>query len=208
MTAVDRSATERARRVWDRQADRFDGQMGFWERVLFPGDRAWACRRARGRVLEVAVGTGRNLEHYPGDVQVTGIDLSSEMLARARARAEEVRPDAELQLGDAQELPFEDATFDTVVCTLSLCSIPDDRTAVAEMVRVLRPGGELVLVEHVASNVRAVRAVQWLIHQVTYRIALEHMLRRPRLVLADLGLKLAHFERRKAGIVERLVAVK
>lgn len=208
MTAVDRSATERARRVWDRQADRFDGQMGFWERVLFPGDRAWACSRARGRVLEVAVGTGRNLEYYPADVQVTGIDLSPEMLARARERAEKVRPDAQLELGDAQRLPFEDATFDTVVCTLSLCSIPDDRAALAEMARVLHPDGQLVLVEHVASNVRAVRAVQWLIHQVTYRIALEHILRRPRLVLADLGLKLAHFERRKAGIVERIVAVK
>lgn len=208
MTAVDRSATERARRVWDRQADRFDGQMGFWERVLFPGDRQWACRQARGDVLEVAVGTGRNLEHYPGDVRVTGIDLSPQMLARARRRAEQVRPDTDLREGDAQALPFEDDSFDTVVCTYSLCSIPDDRQAVAEMARVLRPGGSVILVEHVASPRRGVRAIQWLIHQVTHRFALEHMLRRPRRVVAEVGLDPVHLERRKAGIVDRIVACK
>ncbi len=200
--------TRRAKRIWDRQAGRFDSQMGFWERVLFPGDREWACGQARGDVLEVAVGTGRNLEHYPDDVHLTGLDLSPEMLARARRRAEQVRPDADLQEGDAQALPFEDESFDTVVCTYSLCSIPEDRRAVAEMARVLRPGGSLILVEHVASPQRAVRAIQWIIHQVTHRFALEHMLRRPRRVVAELALEPVHLERRKAGIVDRIVARK
>lgn len=202
------SETQRAKRIWDRQAERFDRQMGFWEGVLFPGDREWACRQARGDVLEVAVGTGRNLEHYPEDVRVTGVDLSPEMLARARRRAEQVRPGADLREGDAQALPFEHESFDTIVCTYSLCSIPDDRRAVAEMARVLRPGGSLILVEHVASPRGAVRAIQWLIHQVTHRFALEHMLRRPRRVVAELGLEPVHLERRKAGIVDRIVARK
>ncbi|MBW3665356.1 MAG: methyltransferase domain-containing protein [Actinobacteria bacterium] len=182
--------------------------MAFWERVLFGGDRQWACSRARGDVLEVAVGTGRNLEHYPPDVRLTGVDLSPEMLALARERARAVKADADLREADAQQLPFDDESFDTVVCTFSLCSIPDDRRAVAEMARVLRPGGQVVLVEHVGSPSRAVRAVQWLLHQLTYRLCCEHMLRQPRRALAAAGLEPVAFERRRLGIVDRLLARK
>lgn len=204
----DAATTAKVRRVWDRQAKAFDRQMAFWERRLFDGDREWACGQARGDVLEVAVGTGRNLEHYPPEVRLVGIDLSSEMLARARQRSAQVRPDADLREADAQRLPFGDASFDTVVCTYSLCSIPDDRRAVAEMARVLRPGGALILAEHVGSPNRWVRAVQWLIHQITYRLAHEHQLRRPYTVVLETDLEPTHHERRKAGIVERLVARK
>lgn len=204
MTEVD--ATERVRRVWDRQAERFDREMAFWERILFEGDREWACAQARGDVLEIAVGTGRNLAHYPTGIRLTAVDLSGEMLARARTRASELGLEVDLRRADAQRLPFDDRSFDTVVCTFSLCSIPDDRAAVAEVARVLRPGGHAVLVEHVGSPSRGVRAVQWLIHQVTYRVAMEHMLRRPRLAIAAAGLEPVHLERRKAGIVDRIVA--
>lgn len=151
---------------------------------------------------------GRDLEHCPPQVDVVGIDLSDEMLAWGRRRAAEVRPDADLRRGDAQQLPFEDASFDTVVCTFSLCSISDDRRAVVEMARVLRPGGRLILAEHVASPSRPVRAVQWLIHQITYRLACEHMLRRPRIAVAEAGLEVQHRERRRLGIVDRIVAGK
>ncbi len=208
-TARLRRADEGPRsQVWDRQAPRFDRQMAFWERVLFSGDRQWACAQASGDVLEVAVGTGRNLDHYPADVHLTGIDLSPEMLARARERASKVRPDANLREADAQQLPFDDASFDTVVCTFSLCSIPDDRVAVAEMARVLRPGGRLLLVEHVASPNRPVRAVQWLLHQVTHRFFCEHMLREPRRAVRGAGLEIIRAERRRAGIVDRIAATK
>lgn len=208
MESQGASATERARRVWNRQAHRFDKQMGFWERVLFPGDREWACAQARGDVLEVAIGTGRNLEHYPDGTRITGVDISPEMLDRARERAARVRPGTELVEGDAQALTFADASFDTVLSTYSLCSIPDDVAAVREMARVLRPGGTLVLVEHVASPRAGVRAIQWLLHQVTYRLALEHMLRRPRRAVAGTGLEPVSLQRRKAGIVDRIVARK
>jgi ubiquinone/menaquinone biosynthesis C-methylase UbiE len=83
----------------------------------------------------VAIGTGLNLSFYAADVRLTGIEWSPAMLDIARRRARDLNHGADLREGDAQELPFPDASFDTVVCTLALCAIPDDRAAVAEMTR-------------------------------------------------------------------------
>jgi ubiquinone/menaquinone biosynthesis C-methylase UbiE len=114
-------------------------------------------------VLELGVGTARNLPFYPRDVTLTGIDLSAEMLVIGRRRAELLGRGADLRLGDAQAPEFPDESFDTVVCTLSLCTIPDPRRAVAEARRVLRPGRRMLLLEHVRSPVGAVRALQRLL---------------------------------------------
>jgi ubiquinone/menaquinone biosynthesis C-methylase UbiE len=141
--------TERLKRHWEKEAPTYDRRMSFFERVLFGDGREWVCSRASGEVLEVAVGTGRNFPFYPQGVRLTGIDLSPPMLEIAWERADEVGVDADLREGDAQELPFPEASFDTVVCTLSLCNIPNDRRAIAEMKRVLRPGGRLLLLDHV-----------------------------------------------------------
>lgn len=201
-------ATERQRRVWDKRAPTYDRMMGLMERLLFGDGRAWACSQASGEVLEVAVGTGRNFPFYPDGVRLTGIELSDEMLAIARRRAAELAQEILLLQGDAQALAFPDASFDTVVCTLSLCSIPDDRKAVAEMKRVLRPGGRLLLLDHVPSTTRVWRDLQWLIEQVTLRVEGEHLLRRPLEHVRAEGFEIEHAERLKAGIVERVSARK
>jgi len=129
---------EQVRRVYEREADNYDRDVKLPERLLFSGGREWVCARAEGEVLEIAVGTGRNFPYYPDGVRLTGIEFVPAMLDIARRRAFELGRPVELRLGDAQALEFEDATFDTVVCTLSLCTIPDDRAAVAEVRRVLR----------------------------------------------------------------------
>jgi len=159
-------------------------------------------------VLEVAVGTGRNFSFYPDGIRLTGIELSAEMLAIARRRAAEVGLQAELLQGDAQALAFPDVSFDTVVCTFSLCSISDDRKAIAEMRRVLRPGGKLLLIDHVPSTTRLWRDIQWLLEQATVRLEGEHMLRRPLELVRAERFEIERAERFKAGIVERLVARK
>lgn len=201
-------ATERQRRVWDRRASTFDRSMDLMERLLFGDGRAWACAQASGDVLEVAVGTGRNFGFYPAGVRLTGIELSTEMLAIARRRAVEVGLRADLLQGDAQALAFPDASFDTVVCTFALCSIPDDRSAVAEMKRVLRPGGRLLLIDHVPSTVPVWWGLQWLLEQVTVRVEGEHFLRRPLKLVQEEGFTIERTERLKAGIVERVSARK
>jgi ubiquinone/menaquinone biosynthesis C-methylase UbiE len=108
--------------------------------------------------------------------------------------------------GDAQDLPFPDESFDTAVCTLSLCNIPDDRKAVAEMKRVLRPGGRLLLLDHVRAASRLGRAVQRVLEVVMVPLEGEHLLRRPLEHVQAEGFEVEQRERYKAGIVERLSA--
>ncbi len=200
--------TERVRRIYDESAGRYDRQIGFFERLLFRGGREWVCSQARGEVLEVAVGTGRNLPFYPKEVRLTGVELSPAMLEVAQARVRELGVETDLVVGDAQALPFPDEAFDTVVMTLSLCTIPDDREALAEASRVLRPGGRLLLLEHVRSPVLPVRAVQRVLDPLFVRLGADHLLREPLDHLEDVGLEVERLERSKLGIVERLSARK
>ena len=200
--------TERVRRIWERLAPRYDKDIKFFERVLFAGGREWVCSQARGKVLDIGVGTGRNLAYYSPDVILTGIDLSAPMLDVARQRADQLGRQADLRIGDAQALEFADETFDTVVFTLALCSIPDDRTAISEAQRVLRPGGQLLLMEHVASPTPLVRAVQRLLDWITVRTVADHLVREPLVNVKALGFKVEQVERLKWGIVERVAATK
>jgi len=195
-------------RYWDKHASRYDREMDFWDRHLFGASRPWACGRAAGDVLEVAIGTGRNLPYYPDGVRLTGVDLSAQMLGIARDRAAALGLPADLRPGDAQWLDFGDGSFDTVVCTLGLCAIPDDQRAISEMARVLRPGGRLLLVDHVAARPAVLRALQWLYERLTIPLAGEHFRRRPLTHVRDLGFRIDQVERFRLGIVERLAATK
>ena len=198
--------TDRVRRVQDKHASGYDRQMGFFERLLFGGTREWACSQMKGEVLEIAVGTGRNIPLYPTDVRVTAVELSPQMLALAEARTKELGADVDLRLGDAQALDFEDARFDTVLITFALCTIPDDRRAAEEAFRVLRPGGQLVAVEHVRSPVRAVRVAQRAIDPLSVRFGADHLVREPLDYLPDVGFQVEEVRRSKAGIVEHVRA--
>jgi ubiquinone/menaquinone biosynthesis C-methylase UbiE len=200
--------TERVRRLQDREAHRYDRRIAFVERVLVEGGREWVCGRARGRVLEVAVGTARNVRYYPAEVILTGVELSEQMLAIGRRRAHELGRDVDLRLGDAQALDFDDGAFDTVVCTLALCTVPDPRRAVAEARRVLRPGGRILLLEHVRSPLLAVRLVQHLLEPLSLHLAADHLTREPLDDLAAEGFEIETVERSKWGLVERVSARK
>jgi ubiquinone/menaquinone biosynthesis C-methylase UbiE len=200
--------TERWRRYWDKQAQTYDRQMSVFDRFLFADSRDWVCRQAVGDVLEVAIGTGLNLDHYPPEVRLTGIENSAAMLQHARRRAEATHRDAVLLEGDAQRLDFPDAAFDTVVCTYALCAIPDEHRAVAEMWRVLRPGGLLLLADHVASSLGLLRGIQRILELVTVPVGGEHFLRRPLTTAQAAGFEVLRNERFKLGIVERVAACK
>jgi len=205
---TDEDPTVKARRVWDGFAPRYDRSMRFFERLQFGGGRQWVCSRARGEVLEVGVGTGLNLSFYPADITLTGVDLSPAMITIARKRADEMGRAVDLRESDAQALPFPDASFDTVVSTLTLCVVPDDRATIAEMWRVLRPGGRLLLLDHIGSNWWPIWAGQRLLETVTIRSSGEHQTRRPLPLAMAAGFKPQEVERLKAGTVERVHARK
>jgi ubiquinone/menaquinone biosynthesis C-methylase UbiE len=197
------------RRAWDKQATSYDRQIGWWERrLLGEHNRAWACGRARGDLLEVAIGTGLNIPLYDPDLKLTGVDLSAAMLDIARQRAADLDRAIDLQEGDAHHLAFADESFDTVLSTFSLCNIPDPHQAVGEMRRVLRPGGRLVLVDHVRSTVRPIFWLQKGIEVISVRIDGDRMTRRPADIVGQHRFEIVERDRFRWGIVERLVAVK
>ncbi|MDQ3571405.1 MAG: methyltransferase domain-containing protein [Actinomycetota bacterium] len=200
--------TDRVRRIQDKHAPGYDRQISFFERVLFGEGRQWVCSRVRGKTLELAVGTARNLPLYSSDIELTGVDLSPEMLALGKRRAEEIGHPARLQEGDAQNLEFQDESFDTVVCTLGFCTIPDPRRGLEEAHRVLIPGGSLVLLEHVRSPSRLVRIGQRLLEPLAVRFEADHLLRDPLDHLEEVGFEITELERSKWGIVERVAARK
>lgn len=200
--------TARVRNIYEQLAPRYNRMIAIWERLLFADARQWACRQATGDVLEVAIGTGRNLPWYSRDVTLTGIDLSPAMLNAARFKAKTLDRGVVLQVADAQQLPFDSATFDTAVATLTLCSIPDEALAVAEMARVLRPGGQLILVDHVASPAPAVRGVQRVLDPLSVHFQGDHLLREPHVAVREAGLVIDEMTRSKWGIVTRLRAHK
>ena len=204
MTAAE---TERVRRIQDRTAPSYDRRMSPWERVLFRdggmGLLAGRRRRARGCGWDRA-----KPAFYGRSVRLTGIELSPEMLAVASRFARRLGSEVDLRLGDAQDLDFAAGSFDTVVITLALCTIPDDRLAVREAHRVLRPGGRLFLLEHVRSPFLPVRLAQRLLEPLAARFEADYLLRDPLDYLEVEGFLVERAERSKWGIVERVVARK
>jgi ubiquinone/menaquinone biosynthesis C-methylase UbiE len=197
------------RRVYAKEAPKYDREADLIERWLFGTEhRGWACSQATGDTLEVAIGTGLNLPHYPADVRLIGIDLSPEMLALAEARGKELGRMLRLTEGDAQDLPFADGSFDTVVCTYALCSVPDDAAAISEMHRVLKPGGRLILVDHIRSSVLPIFWLQWLYEFIPSRTKGEYATRRPSVHVLAPDFQVQSRDRLRAGIIERLAAVK
>lgn len=130
------------------------------------------------------------------------------MLAHAGERARALGREVALQIGDAHALDFPDATFDSVVMTLALCTIPDEHQAIREAKRVLRPGGTLILLEHVRSPLLPVRLVQRLLDPLLVRWKADHLLREPPEQLQQEGFAIQQCERRGRGLIERVVAAK
>ena len=125
---------------------------------LFLPYRQNAVAQAAGRVLEIGIGSGLNLALYPSAVtKVVGIEPSQKLLQITRRHARGVPFTVELVEGSAEKLPFEDASFDTVVSTWTMCSIPDVSAALREMHRVVKLGGRLLFVEHGLSPDKGVR---------------------------------------------------
>ncbi len=148
--------SESAASAQDAVTARYDRIARFYDLFDKPMDLMGVRRRrtrllqlAHGKTLEVGVGTGRNLGLYPAGVELTGIDVSANMLTRAKRVAAADDIDASLELADVHELPYVDGSFDTVTATCVFCSVADPIAGLTEVGRVVRPDGHVLLLEHV-----------------------------------------------------------
>ena len=148
---VGADATELTRARYQRLSKFYDLMQAGSEKRFSPWrERLWALVRGR-RVLEVGVGTGRNIDYWPAGVSMAAIDFTPGMLAIAQQRAQTLGVTADLRIGDIQALDFPDGSFDAVVGTCVFCSVPDPVLGLRELRRVVRPGGQVLLLEHVRS---------------------------------------------------------
>ncbi|MBC8233390.1 class I SAM-dependent methyltransferase [bacterium] len=142
--------------------DRFERSLG---RLLLGRLKHVLLAKMNGIVLEVAIGTGANMSYYPPNCRIYGIDLSLGMLKVAQKRIEHISYPVPLLLMDAENLAFTDNCFDTVLCTLALCTIPNPIQALREIKRVLKPGGKILLLEHVSNGSKYFKLFQALLAQ-------------------------------------------
>jgi ubiquinone/menaquinone biosynthesis C-methylase UbiE len=202
------SRPERLIGYWDKEAPSYERKIASAERRFFADSRQWVCRRAAGATLEVAVGTGLNFPHYADDVRLTAVDWSPQMVQAAERSAARLARPITLARADAMALPFEDELFDAVVCTFALCCIPDERVALSEAIRVLRPGGSLLLADHIVASNLGLRAIEYLVELVTIPLQGEHYTRRPLNTVRQLGLEIVETDRFTYGAIERVHARK
>ena len=148
MTQTERKWWEK----WDKAAKLFDFMNSGIELRYGEYKREWFSQ-AVGRTLLVAVGTGLDLQYFPQGSNVLGIDISWKMLERAKEKSENTTLNIKLVRTDAQMLGFTDNMFDTVVTSCTFCSVPDPVKGLCEIRRVLKPGGKLLMFEHVRSDI-------------------------------------------------------
>ena len=196
----------RVRRVYDKDPDAYHRSMSSrFSEWMLAGRREKVGETVRGRVLDVGFGTGLSLPHYPADVQVLGIDVSTRMLEVGRRFAREVGRAADVAVMDAECLALPDHVFDSVAFNLCLCTIPDPEAAVREAVRVARPGAPMVFLEHVRSHVLPVALVQELLNPILVALQADHFNRRTAELVRRNGVEVMSIDRWFGGIFNLIV---
>jgi len=163
--------TEKIKKRYNRYALIYDILEFLPEIMLFGNLRKKTLSKMTGKVLEVGVGTGKNLSYYTDNSDVTAIDFSPKMLQKAEKRLMKLeRKNIELQLADVQQLPFKDSTFDYVFTTFVFCSVPDPVKGLKEIKRVVKLSGSVFLLKHVLSKNKIKALLQHLFNPITVGI--------------------------------------
>ena len=167
--------------------------------------RLWS-RVPEGRVLEVGVGTGKNIAFYPPGAQVSAIDISPRMLTRAERRAGALQRPVGLSVMDVQRLEFDDDTFDAAVATFVFCSVPNPQRGLRELGRVVRPDGDIWLLEHVRLDRPFAGRVMDTLNPLVVRLVGANINRRTVENVRQAGLTLVGVERIRGNLVKLIHA--
>ena len=198
--------TDEVRRKYDRVAWMYDFMESPMEFFSFADFRRDLLSQARGKILEIGVGTGKNLPWYPPGADLTGIDVSPRMLERARKKAEERGMHPCLEVMDVEKMTFSDQTFDTAVSTFVFCSVLHPQRGLAEIRRVLKKGGTALFLEHVRSDNTLAGAVMDLVNPVINALVGPHINRRTVDFIEEAGFEILSVENRGGKIIKKIVA--
>ncbi len=200
-TALTRTRYQRLSPLYDLMEGMAEGRYRPWREKL------WALVEGP-RVLEVGVGTGKNMPYWPKGLQMTAIDLTPGMLDFAHRRAKELGLTANLQLGDAQSLDFPNYTFDTAVATFVFCSVPNPVLGLRELARVVRPGGQVLLLEHMRSANALIGAVMDALNPIVVRMMGANINRRTVENVQEAKLQIESLEEVGMGSIFKLIATR
>lgn len=208
---IDPEATAITKARYDRIAPVYDLMETFEERLLFRKWRelVWEAVDSAKEILEIGVGTGKNMPYYPKDSKITAIDLSDRMLVLARKRAEVLNiKNVDLLQMDAQSLEFPDESFDVVVATFVYCSVPNPVLSLREINRVLRPAGKAVFLEHMYPENPFLRLIFDLLNPLTVRIRGANINRRTLANIQKAGLEIRVVKNLTSSGIVRLIIAK
>ena len=206
----DPSATDATRRRYQRLSPIYDVMEGLAERRYQPWRTKLWSQVPGLNVLEVGIGTGKNMPFYPADISITGVDLTPGMLQRAQKRASELRLSSrvELQLGDIQQLDFPNGKFDSAVATFVFCSVPDPVLGLRELKRVVKPDGRVLLLEHMRSPNPFLGAIMDFLNPVIVRIMGANINRQTVENVRKAGLEIEQVEDLWADGIFKLIAAR
>ncbi len=204
---MESEVTQAARRRYNRIAPVYDLMEGLAERLRYSMWRELLWTKAEGlKILEIGVGTGKNFPYYPANAEVTAIDFSEKMLSRATEKAKKQGIEVTLQQMDVESLSFEDDTFDTAVATFVFCSVPDPIKGLKEIRRVCKPGGKVLLLEHVLSANRILAFLMDLVNPAVVRIMGPNINRKTVENVSSSGLKVEKITNLAVGIFKLIEA--
>ncbi len=205
---IDSRLTAQTRNRYGRIAEVYDLMEEPMERLLYASwrKRVWAGVKGP-EVLEVGVGTGKNMPYYPDGVHVTAIDISERMLSRARERAKRLGLDVDLRRMDAQQLAFPSDSFDTVVASFVFCTVPDPVVGLRELGRVCKAEGEVRLLEHMRARNEPLGRLMFATNPLVVRVVGANINRRTIANIEKAGLRIEKVEDLSTqGIFKLIVA--
>ena len=162
--------TEKIRKRYDRASKFYDIFEQPMEMMSLKKWRSEVVKDLKGKVLEVGVGTGKNIPYYPDNIEATAIDFSEKMLEKARKKAERFNKNINLIHMDAQNMDFPDNTFDRVFTTCVFCSVPDPIKGLKEIRRVCKPDGKIIMIEHVRSEKKVLGLIMDILNPLTVNL--------------------------------------
>jgi ubiquinone/menaquinone biosynthesis C-methylase UbiE len=193
-------------RRYDRVAWRYDFLESPMEKMFFSKLRKQMLADVRGKVLDVGVGTGKNLPYFPQGIDLTGIDISPKMLEKARKRAKRLGINFDFEVMDVEDLRFPDSTFDFVVVTFVFCSVTDPVKGLRELARVVKDDGAILMLEHVRSENRVIGKLMDWFNPVARWLFGPNINRRTVANVEAAGLEVISVESKGPKILKKIVA--